>query len=47
MKEKIKVKPHLKIRVPHKPTKVHKSNKKYSRKKKVKVLREFLFEVDR
>jgi hypothetical protein len=36
MKSSIKVKPSFKHRVPHKPTKVHKNKKKYSRRGKAK-----------
>ncbi|MCK4250002.1 hypothetical protein KAX97_01035 [candidate division WOR-3 bacterium] len=34
--EEIKIKPSYKHRVPHKPTKVHRNKKKYSRKGKTK-----------
>jgi len=35
-KREIKIKPSYKHRVPHKPTKVHRNKKKYTRKGKVK-----------
>jgi len=45
MKEKIKIKTHYKVRAPHRPTRVHKNKKRYTRKEKAKILKEIMSEV--
>ncbi|MEM2933197.1 MAG: hypothetical protein QXK80_01995 [Candidatus Pacearchaeota archaeon] len=44
-KEKITIKPNYKHRVPYRPTKVHKNNKNYDRKKSKEELKEITKEI--
>lgn len=47
--EEVKIKPSYKHRVPHKPTKVHRNKKKYSRKGKTKnkIIKEISSETEK
>ena len=47
--EEIKIKPSYKHRVPHKPTKVHRNKKKYTRKGKTKnkIIKEISSETEK